>query len=125
MMQTRCSGIAKSGERCRAAALPGSDFCVTHDPRRVTDLAEWRRRGGKAKSNRARARRHLADGAMTAAELNGVLGVTLKGVLAGKIEPNVGNCVASLARAIRDVSGWAELDERLAALERHDAERPA
>jgi hypothetical protein len=124
MMQAQCSGITKSGERCRAAALPGSDFCVTHDPARVTDLAAWRRKGGRAKSNRARAKRAVGEGALSAAELNGVLGVTLKGVLAGKIEPNVGNCVASLARAIRDVAGWAELDERLSALER-DEGRPA
>ena len=125
MTQARCSGTTKAGAPCQAPALPGSRFCVTHDPSRVTDLAEWRRKGGKASSNTARARKRLPDGALSAAELNGLLGTTLKGVLVGKIEPNVGNCVASLARAIRDVAGWADLDERLAALERHDAGRPA
>ena len=122
-MQPRCSVTTKGGAPCRAPATRGT-YCVAHDPAAVVELAEWRRRGGRGKGNKSRAKKALPDGALSATELNGLLGTTLKGVLVGRIEPNVGNCVASLARAIRDITGWADLEERLAALER-DEGRPA
>src|SRR5688500_15529235 len=105
--------------------MPGEAWCPWHHPDRAEQRRAWSAKGGRARSNAARARKALPDGALSASDLNGLLGTTLKGVLVGKIEPNVGNCVASLARAIRDVAGWADLDDRLAALERHDAGRSA
>jgi hypothetical protein len=30
----RCKGAAKSGKRCRAAALTNADYCSAHDPKR-------------------------------------------------------------------------------------------
>jgi hypothetical protein len=43
-MLMQCSGTTKAGARCRARALPGSDRCISHDPTRQAELAEWRRR---------------------------------------------------------------------------------
>lgn len=54
---------------------------------------------------------------MTTLELRGLLGVTLKGVIGGRIEPGVGNAAANLARALNDLAKTSELEERLTALE--------
>jgi hypothetical protein len=122
-MQGKCSGTSKRGAPCRAPAPPGSPFCLAHDPARVTDLAAWRRQGGAARSNQARAKRRL-PGPLTPAELQSLMGDTLRKVLAGEVEPGVGNCVANLGRAIVAVREATEHDERIAALEAAAGLRP-
>ncbi len=64
---------------------------------------------------------------MSAAEICGLLGVVLKGVIAGRIQPSVGNAAANLGRAMIATQEAAEFDARLAALEAGDvaAEPPA
>jgi len=88
-----------------------------HDPLRAGDRVEWSRRGGQQRSNRARAAKQLPDGVMTPVELRGLLGLVLKGVIAGTLEPGVGNAAANLARAMTAIQETQEFEERLAALE--------
>ena len=116
-MQAKCSATMKAGAPCRALAMSAARYCVTHDPARVTDLAEWRRRGGEGKSNKARAKKALPGSVLTPAEVQGLLGLTLRGVLAGTVEPGVANAAANLGRAIVAVREATTLEERLAALE--------
>ena len=80
-------------------------------------MAEARRKGGQAKSNRARARKQLAATALTPAELEGVLGLTITQVLSGAKPPGVGSAIAALARASIAIREAGEIEERLAALE--------
>lgn len=117
-MQEQCSGTNKQGERCRARALPGSDFCISHDPNRVVELAEWRRKGGRAKSNKARIRKQLPDAVLTPAELQGLLSKAIRDVLAGTLEPGPANAAGGLARALVTIQESAELEQRLTELER-------
>ncbi len=84
-------------------------------------MAEARRKGSKAKSNRARARKQLTSTAMTPAELEGVIGLTITQVLAGAKAPGIGNAGAALARASIAIREATELEERLAALEAQTA----
>jgi hypothetical protein len=115
--QGRCNGTNKVGERCRGQALPGSEFCIAHDPTKVVAITEARRKGGAARSNRARARREMANAALTPGELQGVIAVTLKAVFAGSKSPGIGQAVAALARAAISVREATELEERLTRLE--------
>jgi hypothetical protein len=128
-MQIQCSGKTKTGERCKAWAVAGSQFCISHDPAKVVELAEFRRQGGKGKSNKARARKALPGELMSMAEVQAHLGKALRGVLAGEIEPGVGTAVANIARAMRDVGAAAELEEQLLDMRRQIADlserRPA
>ncbi len=50
-------------------------------------------------------------------EVAGLLSLALRGVLSGRIEPGVGNAVASLARALTHVHEATEVEDRIAALE--------
>jgi len=106
----------KGGEPCSAAAWRDGQ-CRWHHPDLEAERTEGRRRGGEHRSNRARAKKGMVDAALTAAELQGCVSAALKGVLAGKIEPGVGNAVANLARAAVAVREATELEERLTELE--------
>jgi hypothetical protein len=118
LMDGRCSALRRDGSRCSAPAQPGKATCWGHDPELIAKRQEGRRKGGYGKSNAARARKQLIDGALSPAELEGLLGVTLKAVLAGSKEPGVGNAVANLARAAIAVRESAALEDRVADLQR-------
>src|SRR5712691_7803599 len=45
-----CGAQTKRGDACRSFALPGSTFCLSHDPERKVALREARARGGAAAS---------------------------------------------------------------------------
>jgi len=74
-------------------------YCYWHSPLTASERAEARRRGGQNRSNAARAKKELPAGVMTNDELRGLVGLTIKGVLAGRVEPGIGNSVAALSRA--------------------------
>jgi hypothetical protein len=117
MTQQRCNGTNRAGERCNGKALPGSDYCIAHDPAKVVAITEARRKGGAARSNRARARREMVNAALSPGELQGLIAVTLKAVLSESKSPGIGQAVASLARAAVAVREATELEERLTRLE--------
>lgn len=113
----RCVATTKDGKPCAARPRPGSDRCPWHDEALSVRRREWSARGGKGKSNAARAKKELPAGVMTNDELRGLVGLTIRGVLAGRVEPGVGNSVANLSRAYVAITEAGELEERLQALE--------
>ena len=117
MTQPRCNGTNKQGEQCRGNALPDSRYCIAHDPAKVVDIAAARRKGGQASSTRAKAKRAMEGAAMTPAELEGIIAVTLKAVLSGHKSPAIGSAIASLCRAAVAVRETTELEARLTILE--------
>ncbi len=125
MMQDQCKATTKSGGPCGARALPESEWCFVHDPRRIIDIAEARRKGGAARSNRAKARRELEGAAMTPGEIAGVVAVAIRGVLSGKQSPGVGSAIAALSRAALEAGKASDLEERMAEIERRIGGRSA
>ena len=125
-MQRTCSGTTKAGLPCKAKALPDSAFCIAHDPTKVTQLAEWRRKGGYAKSNRSRAKKALPADPLTNEELHAWLGLVFKGVISGKIEPGVATASATVARTMAELSRVVDLEQRIVDLEHErNRRRPA
>ena len=117
MKPERCQATAASGKPCSATPRPGHPYCLWHDPAAADERRELSRKGGHGRSNAARARRTLPHDVLTPADLQGVLGRTLRGLIAGKVEPGVANAAANLGRAIVAVREATELEERLTALE--------
>ncbi len=117
-MQEQCNGVNKQGERCNGKALPDSEFCIAHDPKKVIAIAEARRRGGQARGNRSRAKRELEGAAMTASELGGILALTIRHILAGEQTPGVGQAIAALSRASLEAGKSSDLEERMSQIER-------
>jgi len=116
-MHSRCSGTNREGGPCNAEIRPGRKWCRWHDPELEAERAEWRRKGGEARSNRNRARKQLPDAVLTPVELQGLLSKALRDVLMGQLEPGIANAAAGLSRALVTIRESAELEERLSALE--------
>ncbi len=93
-------------------------MCAWHDPQLATERAAWRQKGGQSRSNKARAKKQLPDNVLTLQEVQGLLGVAFKGVLAGRLEPNIGTALASIAKSMVAVAGVAEIEEQIAELRR-------
>ncbi len=117
MKPERCQATAASGQPCSATPRPGRPYCLWHDPEAGEARRELSRKGGAARSNRARAKKRLPAESLTLQEVQGLLSVALKGVLAGRIEPGIANASANVARAIAAVAQAGEIEERIAALE--------
>ncbi len=116
-MATPCLGTNQAGGVCSAA--PGPDgYCQWHSPANAEARAEWRKKGGSNRSNRARAKKQLADAGMTAGEVGGVLSGVLRDVVAGRLEPGVATAAATVARALVEVRKVSDLEQEVADLER-------
>ena len=115
-MPGRCPATNRDGAPCSGQA-DASGWCRWHDPARAEERRRNAVNGGKAKSNRSRARKQVIGLAMTPAELSGVLSDTLRRTLAGELEPGVANAAANISRALLAVREATEVEDRLAALE--------
>jgi hypothetical protein len=116
-MDSQCKATNAQGKPCSAQARP-TGYCQWHDPALVAERAEWRRQGGAARSNKARAKKALPDTVLTPPELQGVLSKAIRDVLAGQLEPGPANAAAALSRALVTLREATELEERLSVLER-------
>jgi len=118
MAQQQCNGTNKLGEPCGGKALPGSEFCIAHDPAKIVAITEARRKGGAARSNRAKARRELEGAAMTASEINGTLAIAIRRVMSDRMTPGVASALAALSRAALEAGKASDLEQRLDEIER-------
>jgi hypothetical protein len=116
-MADRCQATAASGNPCSATPRPGRPYCLWHDPQAEGLRRDLSRKGGAARSNRAKARKQMTDAALAPAELQGLIGATIRSVLAGKKSPGIGQAIASLARAAIAIREATEWEERLTRLE--------
>jgi hypothetical protein len=114
-MVDRCTATNKDGSPCSAQAVRGT-LCRWHDPALAAERAAWRAKGGANKSNKARARK-AAEG-VSPPELQGLLSLVLRGVIAGRFTPGQATAAAALARAIVSVREATVIEERLAELEK-------
>ena len=116
-MASHCQGKNRDGAPCSAHAYEGETWCRWHDPARATERAAWSRKGGAARSNKARARRQLADAVLTINDLDGLLCRALVQVAAGRLEPGVGSSMAGIAKTIVAIRQASDFEKRLQELE--------
>jgi hypothetical protein len=115
-MTVLCCAIAKSGSRCRRPALAGKQHCLMHDPESAELRLEASRKGGRARSNAARAAKALPP-AMTSDDLLVTLSEAIRKVDRGELEPGPANAISSLARAMNSIRETTEIERRLSELE--------
>ena len=112
----RCAARRKDGQACGAVAVT-SEYCFAHDPGRATERSAARRRGGRNSSRVVRLRGLIPP---RLSPVFDELEATLGGVRDGRLTPQQGQAMASLARAMVAVLQAGELEERVRALE-HEA----
>ncbi len=118
LKRDRCQATTKEGTPCSAEAVD-SRLCRWHtqSPEWIEKRSEWSAKGGKSRSNAARARAALPDEALSPRQLACVLSKTLSDVLGGSLEPGRANAVSGLARTLVALSETVEIETRLTALE--------
>ena len=57
-MQVKCLAVKKTGLPCEGRPVLESEWCVSHHPQ----SKEWRKKGGRNKSNVQRAHNRMPDG---------------------------------------------------------------
>ena len=112
----KCSATNKDARPCSAQVWK-EGLCRWHHPELEAQRTEGRRKGGLARSNRARAHKQLPADPMSDEEVHAWLGVVFTRVIAGAMAPGVGVAAGSIARAMVAVRQAGELEERLSALE--------
>ncbi len=117
-MANQCLGTNRDGNPCSAMPEAGASWCRWHDPNRAEERTEWRRKGGAARSNKARARKQLAEHLMSINDLDALLCSALVKVAGGRLDPGVGTAMAGIARTITTIRSTGELERRLEDLER-------
>lgn len=119
-----CAAFNVHGNPCRQRAITGRRFCVAHDPEMERRHREGSRRGGMRRSG---AVGPLDVAGLDLATLDG-LKVLLARCLAKAAElsfnEQTANAVAVLAAQLRQLLQDAELEKRIAALEK-SADTPA
>jgi hypothetical protein len=121
-----CSGITGTGDRCRAIAIGGSDWCHAHHP----DRADARRRSASKGGKRGGRGRPSVE----VSELKVQLSDLYAAVLDGTTEPKVGAVAAQIANVrarlvetglrVREVEELeTKLEEMTEALEHHQGKR--
>jgi len=114
-----CSGRNRTGQPCGAQVWQDGQ-CRWHHPGLEAERAGWRERGGQNRANTVRARKRIADTILEPSDIQGILGDTLRAVIAGTLEPGVGNAAANIARVLIAVREATEIETRLTALEMAD-----
>ena len=111
-----CTGITRSGERCRGVAIDGSGLCYAHHPDHAEDRRRAARKGGH-RGGRGRPRTELGDIKQRLSDLaDEVLeGRQDKGVAA--VASQVLNVYLRAVSVELKVREALELTERLEALE--------
>jgi hypothetical protein len=112
-----CSGIRRDGERCRAQAMRGSEWCLNHDPERAEENKRRGSKGGK-RGGRGRPRVELGNIRTQLQDLvDGILDGSIdkgNGAVAGQLLNYMTRCIQVEMQAREQ----EELVERLEALER-------
>lgn len=113
----RCGAIKRDGERCKADAMPGAEWCYSHHPDHAEERRRRARKGGKS-GGRGRSNGELREIKALCEDLTGR-------VLAGELAPGLAAVANQLIntrlRAVeqeRKVKETEELEERIEALER-------
>lgn len=116
-MATQCQGTNRTGEPCSAHVYDGQTWCRWHDPNRAEERTAWSRKGGTARSNKARARKQLAEQLMTINDIDALLCSALVKVAAGRLDPGVGTAMATISKTITTIRSTGDFEKRLEELE--------
>lgn len=116
-----CTAISKrTGKPCQGRSLPGSDYCLFHDPARAAQRAQARSAGGKARHGRKIAPASNGQQPIRLDSVNAVLAIVERALTDTLILENSNQrnrTLGTLALAALKAFEISELEQRLTALE--------
>ena len=118
-MDSKCTARNKDGAPCCAAAWKDGQ-CRWRHPDLEQQRAEGRRRGGMAKSNKARAAKAM-PAALTSEDLLVTLTRVIKRVEDGDLEPGVLTAISGAARTMAEIRKSLDVEELTRRLDEMEA----
>lgn len=112
-----CRAETKAGTLCRAAALPGSDFCFFHDPKHEDERKEAQSTGGQQGRIRTLAPDTPRVKVEDCRDVVSLISETINQVRRGEVDPRVANAVGYLANVLLKAVEQGDVESRLAELE--------
>ena len=122
MPKQACQAVRKDGQPCRAPAQPGVTLCLWHDPDRV-EAARAARSQGAVAAGKVRALDGRRRKLETAGSLAKFMGTLIHDVLDGRTAPDTARVVVYAISVQRQIIEAADIEPRLAALERQLADQ--
>lgn len=114
-MNEQCSNPTKSGTPCKGRVWRDG-LCRFHHPDNTEAQTESRRKGGRNKSNAARAERRMS--VFTINTVRVLLSTALREVMDGEMDIGTAAAVATLGRAVILANEKTDLEKRMAEIER-------
>lgn len=117
----RCRFIKPNNQRCEANAMQDNDFCFSHNPETTEAKHSAVIRGGKSpkKNYNPLPPIELADNKSVV----NLLAITINEVRQGAIDLRVANCIGYLAGHLIKALEVADLENRVAAMEKIVSEK--
>ncbi len=115
-MDSQCKELNRSGGLCGAQHYKDG-LCRWHHPELAAQRQAERAAGGKARSNRSRARKDVLAAGMELSEVDAAMCKALVDVLSGSLEPNIGTAAATIARTVSAIRTATDLERRIESLE--------
>ena len=112
-----CEEIKSNGERCRAMAMAGSQYCFFHDPSVSEARKAAQRQGGQANGQEVLPA-DLADVPLhSGKDVAAFLAETINQVRKGRVSPKIASTVGYLSSLLMKALDTTDLEERLAKVE--------
>ena len=126
MQNTRhCLHETKSGERCKAKAQTGAEYCFFHDPALSEERTAARKAGGVSRTQKVVLPTTTpAMPLQTASDIVVLLGETINQVRLGELDLRVSNAIGYLSGILLSAMEKSSYEDRLAALEAAVASPP-
>jgi hypothetical protein len=110
-VERNCKARNAEGGPCQARPVRDSGYCWVHDPAVADRRAEWRREGGRKRSNLERAKRHLPGEPLDNEQLVAYLSVVFRGVITKGVEPKVATAAATVAKTMTEIRNAGAVDD--------------
>jgi len=107
-----CKQILENGERCRAYALKGKDYCFSHDPESKEEKAIAVRNGGLVRPIQVETALETVE-VRSPKDVVTVLSKTINEVREGKLQPQIANTIGFLSGHLLRAFEQAELNDKV------------
>ena len=118
----KCQAITKSGHPCRAHALRGKKYCLTHDPESKNQMKVYAQKGGQVKK-KIQVQLAPIEFQGNVKEILDLLADTINRVRSNYMPARTANTIGYLASVMIKALEVSQIDDRLKEVERIVLER--
>lgn len=123
MEENKCTYVSEGGIRCKAFALAGSGFCLSHDPEKHEARMERAKKGGEADSYRNLELTLQPLQVTSAGDIVTASVQLINEIREGKLPPKIANSIGYLLGIALKAIEISDVERRVETIERVIVER--